>query len=252
MNALNSQQNLHINYNKETMGKFLHKFSFLSSLLVLATLLHDISATHYIVKNNAKNTPGGARFDREIGVDFTLLIMDLANKFIWKVFKEYNNNDRKNVPVLNLFISDFPGPVIAYTNGDNNINFSALAIQNFPPSRARFHFTSIMIHEMTHIFQWSGNRTAPGGLTEGVADYVMVRSLIYDAATYTKPGSGSRWDEGYGVTERFLEYCDSLRKGFTAALNKKMRFVYSDNYFKELLGKPLNQLWIDYKAKYQL
>ncbi|XP_073025050.1 uncharacterized protein [Primulina eburnea] len=234
------------------MGKYLHKFSFLSSFLVLATLLHGISAFKYKVTNNAKNTPGGARFDKEIGATFASKIMADANIFIWKVFEQYTSADRHNVPVLNLFISDIEGPFMAYTNYDN-INFSASAIQKyFPPGKAssRYHFTSIMYHEMTHIFQWSGNRTAPGGLTEGVADYIMVKSKIYDASTYTKPGSGSRWDEGYGVTERFLEYCDGLREGFTVALNKKMRFAYSDNYFMDLLGKPLDQLWRDYKAKY--
>lgn len=60
----------------------------------------------------------------------------------------------------------------------------------------------------------------------------------------------SRWDEGYGVTERFLEYCDSLLPSFKAKLNKKMRERYSDAYFVELLGKPVDQLWIEYKAKY--
>lgn len=170
------------------MGKYLHKFSFISYFLVLATLLHVISAFKYIVTNNAKNTDGGARFDGEIGVSFTIETMGVANIFIWKVFEQYTSDDRQNVPILKLFISDFPGPVIAYTNGDN-INFSALAIQNFPPGKARFHFTSVMYHEMTYIFQCSGNRTAPGGLIEGVADHVMVKPNIYDDSTYPKPGS---------------------------------------------------------------
>ncbi|KAL8507271.1 hypothetical protein ACS0TY_017985 [Phlomoides rotata] len=97
---------------------------------------------------------------------------------------------------------------------------------------------------------WTGNWAAPGGLIEGIADYVIVKSDIYKNDKYTKPVVGKKWDEGYGVTERFLEYCDSLKPGFTAPLNKKMRNTYSDNYFQELLGKYLDQLWGDYKAKY--
>ncbi|KZV22186.1 hypothetical protein F511_07885 [Dorcoceras hygrometricum] len=231
------------------MGKGLHKFICISFFLVVAALVHEVCAVRYIVTNNARNTPGGARFDREIGVTFTKQVMEVINNFVWRILEQHTTAERKNVPVLNLFISDFPGP-IAYTNGDN-INFSSRAIENFPPGKvfARFHFCAIMYHEMTHIFQWSGNRTAPGGLTEGVADYVMVKSNFY-ARPYPKPGLGSRWDEGYAVTERFLEYCDSLRPGFTVALNKMMRYSYSDNYFKVLLGKPVDQLWRDYKAKY--
>lgn len=78
----------------------------------------------------------------------------------------------------------------------------------------------------------------------------MVKSGYYDPDTYTKPGEGQKWDAGYGVTERFLEYCDSLLEGFTAKLNKKMRYVYNDAYWVELLGKPVEQLWGEYKAKY--
>ncbi|XP_073120291.1 uncharacterized protein [Henckelia pumila] len=234
------------------MGKHFHNLSFLiSTLVVVATLVHDISATKYIVTNNAKNTPGGARFDREIGVSLALQIMPIINDFIYRIFEQPTSAERKYVPVLNLYISDMPYPWFAYKNGDN-INFSAWGINNFPPGqgKARYHFTAIMYHEMTHVFQWSGQQTAPGGLTEGMADYVMVKSHIYEKSTYPKPGAGSRWDEGYGITEHFLEYCDSLREGFTPALNKKMRYAYSDNYFVELLGKPVNQLWLDYKAKY--
>lgn len=82
-------------------------------------------------------------------------------------------------------------------------------------------------------------------MTEGTADYVMVKSGIYDKDTYMKPGAGKRWDEGYGVTERFLEYCDGLVKDFMVKLNKKMMYKYSDRYWIELLG-----VWKEYKAKY--
>lgn len=109
-----------------------------------------------------------------------------------------------------------------------------------------------MYHEMTHVFQWHGEFTAPGGLTEGTADYVMIKSGSYnrDTSPYPKAGAGKRWDEGYGVTERFLEYCDGLVPSFTAKLNKKMRYRYSDAFFVELLGKPVDQVWREYKAKY--
>jgi hypothetical protein len=33
-------------------------------------------------------------------------------------------------------------------------------------------------------------------------------------------------------------------------LNKKMRSGYNANFFVELLGKSVDQLWSDYKAKY--
>ncbi|GAY48634.1 hypothetical protein CUMW_113210 [Citrus unshiu] len=59
------------------------------------------------------------------------------------------------------------------------------------------------------------------------------------------------WNQGHSsVAARFLDYCNDLRNGFVAELNKKMRDGYNDNFFMELLGKSIDQLWNDYKAKY--
>uniref|UniRef100_A0A3Q7FGI1 Uncharacterized protein n=1 Tax=Solanum lycopersicum TaxID=4081 RepID=A0A3Q7FGI1_SOLLC len=49
---------------------------------------------------------------------------------------------------------------------------------------------------------------------------------------------------------QFLSYCNSLRNGLVPQLNKKMRNGYSNQFFVDLLGKTINQLWSDYKAKY--
>ena len=48
----------------------------------------------------------------------------------------------------------------------------------------------------------------------------------------------------------FVDYCNSLSDGFVAELNKKLRDGYSANFFVELLGKTVDQLWSDYKAQY--
>lgn len=73
-----------------------------------------------------------------------------------------------------------------------------------------------MYHEMAHVFQWHVKFKCPFGLLEGIADYVMIKSGSYNMSyPYTNPGAGKRWDEGYGVTERFLEYFDSLLPSFT-------------------------------------
>ena len=96
---------------------------------------------------------------------------------------------------------------------------------------------------MTYVFQWTGGNTAPTGLKEGIADYLRLKSNYKHSNEFPKPGQGDRWDQGFGVTARFLEYCDGLRGGFVAELNKKMRSVYSEHYFIELLEKPVGQLW---------
>ncbi|CAA3008231.1 Hypothetical predicted protein [Olea europaea subsp. europaea] len=218
-------------------------------LLLMISAPQSLFAVKYIVTNTVPNHPGGQRFNQEIGVPYTLQQMGVINNFIWNLFNQSTDAQRKMVPVLNVYITELDDGAMAETGGDNIYVSAKSAIQSFPPGKARIGFTSLMYHEMTHIFQWSGNGTAPGGLTEGIADYVMVKSKI-NFESRPSPGAGEKWDEGYGVTERFLEYCDSLRPGFTVTLNNKMRYVYSNNYFLELLGKPVDQVWKEYKAKY--
>lgn len=217
---------------------------FITSLLLAASLLQGSAAVEYV-----STTPGGIRFDNEIGIPYTLQTVKSINDFIWKLFRQNSDAQRKNVPLLNVVIKELDHDTLGETGGDN-IYINEFGIQSFGPGRARFEFAALMYHETTHIFQWSGEGTAPGGLTEGVADYVVMKSKYFVAEGYTKPGEGRRWDEGYGVTARFLEYCDSLRAGFTVDLNNKMRKVYKDEYFLDLLGKPLDQVWREYKAKY--
>ncbi|CAE5982774.1 unnamed protein product [Arabidopsis arenosa] len=93
------------------------------------------------------------------------------------------------------------------------------------------------------------NGRTPVGLIEGIADYVRLKAG-YVASHWVGAGGGDRWDQGYDVTARFLDYCNDLRNGFVAELNKKMRNGYSDGYFVDLIGKDVNQLWREYKAKY--
>ncbi|GAA0154358.1 hypothetical protein LIER_37864 [Lithospermum erythrorhizon] len=104
----------------------------------------------------------------------------------------------------------------------------------------------------THVWQWYGNEAAtnpPAWLFEGIADYVPLTSgfQIYE---WAQPGAGKKWDESTEVTAAFLTYCDSLKPGFIPTLNKMMKTNYSDDYFVQLTGKSIQQLWTDYKAKY--
>ncbi|XP_075095309.1 uncharacterized protein LOC142173587 [Nicotiana tabacum] len=136
---------------------------------------------------------------------------------------------------------------VAYAS-NNEIHISARYIQSYSGNVKR-EITGVLYHESTHIWQWNGNGRAPGGLIEGIADYVRLKAG-FAPSHWVKPGQGDRWDQGYDVTARFLDYCNSLRNGFVAQLNKKMRNGYSNPFFVDLLGKTVDQLWRDYKAKF--
>jgi hypothetical protein len=219
---------------------------FLSLLVILAT--NTVAAedfTAYTVTNNACATAGGARFTGDIGVDHSKQILASATAFIWSIFLQTDPADRKNVHRVDLFIDVMDG--VAYAD-NNEIRVSSNYIGNYTGDLER-EFSGVLYHEMTHVWQWDGNGTTPGGLIEGIADFVRLKAN-YTPSHWVQPGQGDRWDRGYDVTARFLDYCNDLRNGFVAELNNKMRTGYSAQYFVDLLGKTVDELWTHYKAKY--
>ncbi|KAK2664963.1 hypothetical protein Ddye_003537 [Dipteronia dyeriana] len=224
---------------------------FLLSLLVI-TLLHGIHAVDYTVTNRAETTSGGQIFNNQIGAEYAKQTMTSATDFIWRLFQQNTPADRKEVPRVPLFINDMePNEAPAYsTNNEIHINDEYLSGIRGDIKR---DFNGIIYHEMTHVWQWDGrgqvHSQSRGGLIDGIADFVRLKANLAPE-NWGPPGQGSQWFEGYRVTAQFLDYCNDLRNGFVAELNKKMRESYSDNFFMELLGKSVEQLWTDYKAKY--
>ncbi|GKA09059.1 RNA-directed DNA polymerase, eukaryota, partial [Tanacetum coccineum] len=95
-------------------------------------------------------------------------------------------------------------------------------------------------------FQWNGEGQAPSGLVEGIADYTILVANYYYPRGFANPGDGDRWHQGYDISVRFLEYYDGIIPQFVAKLNKMMRYSFNVNYFEELTGKPVDQLWGEY------
>ncbi|KAJ4837474.1 hypothetical protein Tsubulata_013187 [Turnera subulata] len=194
---------------------------FLLAVILLASNIQGSLAVDYTVTNNAASTAGGARFVRDIGPDYTRQTASSATDFIWRVFQQTNPTDRKNVQKVSIFIDVMDG--VAYAV-NNEIHISNNYIGNYS-GNVKTEITGVLYHEMTHIWQWNGNGQAPGGLIEGIADFVRLKAN-YGPSHWVQPGQGDRWDQGYDVTARFLDYCNSLRNGFVAELNKKMRSGY--------------------------
>lgn len=130
-----------------------------------------------------------------------------------------------------------------------NVRMSCRYINGYTGD-VKTEITGVLYHEMTHVWQWNGNGQGPSGLIEGIADFVRLKAG-YAPSHWVRPGQGDRWDQGYDVTARFLDYCDGLRSGsFVSELNKKMRDGYNQSFFEELLGKSVDTLWADYKASF--
>ncbi|KAM7474720.1 hypothetical protein LguiB_021963 [Lonicera macranthoides] len=214
---------------------------FFSSILLLGCT----HAVEYTITNKAGTTPGGLRFTNQIGLNYSRQTLNSATSFIWRIFQQNTDASRKKVPRVTLIIENLSG--ISYTVS-GEIHVSANYIQDYSGDVKR-EITGVLYHEMTHIWQWDGNGQAPEGLIEGIADYVRLKAG-YVPSHWVGPGKGDSWYEGYDVTARFLDYCNSQRNGFVTELNKKMRNGYNDNFFVVLTGKTVEQLWREYKAKY--
>ncbi|XP_076903145.1 uncharacterized protein LOC143558124 [Bidens hawaiensis] len=215
-----------------------------TSIDTIATLQLTV-AVEYNIINHAAGTPGGKKFNNVIGVDYTYQTLADASAFIWSTWSSY----KQDVAQVRVFINEHAKlngmEVPAYTL-NNNIRVSAKYIQD-DTGNVKTEITGVLYHEMTHVWQWDGNGQAPRGLTEGIADYVRLKAGFV-LSYWAKPREGNKWDEGYSVTARFLDYCNSLKHGFVAKLNRKMRDGYNVNIFVELLGKPVDQLWAEYKG----
>ena len=148
---------------------------------------------------------------------------------------------------MSLFIVNNLQEPAATSN--NEIRVSDKHIQDFSGDQLKSEFNGVLYHEMTHVWQWDGNGQQDetrGGLIEGIADFVRLKAN-YIPAGWAQPGEGNNWYDGYSVTARFLDYCEGLRTGFVAELNKKLKDGYSTDFFFQLLGKTVDQLWTDYK-----
>jgi hypothetical protein len=129
-----------------------HHVYVLSLLVLLA--INAVSAVDYTVTNRASATSGGARFTRDIGVDYSKKTLASATDFIWRTLKQSNAAGRKNVQTVNLFIDVMGG--VAYAI-DNEIHVSNDYIGNYSGD-VRREITGVLYHEMAHIWQWKSTR----------------------------------------------------------------------------------------------
>lgn len=223
--------------------------SFLGVTLLFLVAFMPAHAVKFRVVDRTDYITGCNRFKTEIGSFYTRQLMKAASSFIWRTFDE-SIGERKEHDQVTLIIQGFrpaQRTLVSRTFNDTIFFINAEHIQNYSGD-ARMELTGILLHEMTHVWQWYGNGKAPWGLVNGIADYMRLRAGLAPKE-WARRGSGSRWDEGYAVTAYFLDYCNGLKNGFVTELNKLMKGDYSDDFFPMVLGKTVGELWMDYKTE---
>ncbi|KAF4302471.1 hypothetical protein GTA08_BOTSDO06164 [Botryosphaeria dothidea] len=158
--------------------------------------------------------------------------------------------DMPPVRSITLILRSMGG--VAYTTGkdiDNDhkeIHFSLEYISHISKERKKQEMLGVLRHEMVHCWQWNGHGTAPGGLIEGIADYVRLRSGF--VPPHWKQEADGDWDAGYQHTGYFLDYLEkTYGHGSVMAINEFLRRKeYDEKLWKDLFGKSVKQLWKDY------
>lgn len=86
--------------------------SILLSCILIVSAIYGVQAVEYTVTNRAESTPGGMRFNNELGADYTKQTMSSASEFIWRVFQQNTEAERNNVPTVALFVDDMDGIIL--------------------------------------------------------------------------------------------------------------------------------------------
>ena len=144
---------------------------------------------------------------------------------------------------------------VAFTTGSDldddhkEIHFSLDYIQGIPSARQKDEIQGVLVHEMVHCWQWNALGTAPGGLIEGIADFVRLKAGL--SPPHWKKEAGGQWDAGYQHTGYFLEWLEStLGEGSVRKINYALRDkkYEEDDFWEQLFGRKVGPLWKEYEA----
>jgi hypothetical protein len=167
-------------------------------------------------------------------------MIDAYFKVYPKQAKEYNPKTIKKVTFL---IDPTYDGVAATADG--------LTRYNPQWFRKNPHDIDVVTHEVMHITQsYPGG---PGWVTEGIADYVRyTMGVANKEAGWTLPASSptQHYDNSYRITARFFVWLTkNVRSSIVKDLDKSMRAgTYTDDIWKKLTSKNVDELWAMYSA----
>ncbi|KAJ4987039.1 plant basic secretory protein [Stagonosporopsis vannaccii] len=167
----------------------------------------------------------------------------------------YADTEKSCIPPtrsITLVLRDMDG--VAYTTGldldddHKEIHLSTKYIEYIGESRRKEEINGVLVHEMVHCWQHHGGNTAPGGLTEGVADWVRLKAGY--APPHWKRRGDCDWDAGYERTAYFLEWLEKKHgRDVVRRINQALRNCKydADKLWHDCCGQSIEKLWEDYK-----
>lgn len=146
---------------------------------------------------------------------------------------------------------------VAYTkcssldDDHKQIHISLNYIAGIACTRQEDEIRGVLVHEMVHCWQWNADGTAPGGLIEGIADFVRLKAGL--APPHWARGEGEDWDDGYQHTAYFLDWLEGrYGDGTVQRVNEGLRrgkYVERE-FWKGLFSKGVKDLWRDYQKSF--
>ena len=158
---------------------------------------------------------------------------------------------------------------IQLDNDHKEIRFSLDYLKNnVTEARRKQEIQGVLVHEMVHCWQWNARGTCPGGLIEGIADYVRLKAGLgpphWRRPTKKKVKDGGKepehherdqkWDAGYEKTGFFLEWLeDNYDAASVRNINASLKDIEYDEqkFWVALTGNEIGDLWKHYAKTWQ-
>lgn len=89
-----------------------------------------------------------------------------------------------------------------------------------------YEIEGVLVHELVHCFQYNGRGKCPGGLVEGIADWVRLNARL-GAPHWRRDTVPERWDQGYERTAYFLDWLEGrFGRGTVRRMNEALRVSF--------------------------
>lgn len=144
---------------------------------------------------------------------------------------------------------------VAYTTGldidedHKEVHLSMTYVSHVPDTRLKEEILGVVVHEMVHCWQHNARGSAPGGLIEGIADWVRLKAGY--APPHWRRHADCDWDAGYERTGYFLEWLEEKHgSDIVPKINESLRDCKyeEDAFWHKCCGKSISKLWDEYKA----